>query len=175
MGPILETADTQQIYRLLCWVLFSSRLTLGFQYLITTVIVSRGENKRLGLMKPLIIQTCLFFAASAVFGGLYAGFPNKRSAIAGDLAALYTMIIVELFGTIGISSVWRKLSFRATHIVERLGLLGLIIIGEGVIGLTKTTTRIMGRLGVYFEGCAMIFAIVLILVRHGCLHIRVFD
>jgi low temperature requirement protein LtrA len=101
-----------------------------------------------------------------VFGGLYAGFPNKRSAIAGDVGAMYGMIIVELFGTIAISSTWRKLSFRATHIVERLGLLGLIIIGEGVIGTTKTTTRIMGRLGVYFEGCALIFAIVLILVGH---------
>jgi len=101
-----------------------------------------------------------------VFGGLYAGFPNKRSAIAGDVGAMYGMIIVELVGTIAISSTWRKLSFRATHVVERLGLLGLIIIGEGVIGTTKTTTRIMGRLGVYLEGCAMIFAIILILVGH---------
>jgi low temperature requirement protein LtrA len=103
-----------------------------------------------------------------VFGGLYAGFPNKRSAIAGDIGAMYGMIAVELFGTIAISSVWRKLSFRATHIAERLGLLGLIIIGEGVIGTTKTTTRLMGRLGVYFEGCALIFAIILILVSFPC-------
>ncbi|KAF2688788.1 hypothetical protein K458DRAFT_243114, partial [Lentithecium fluviatile CBS 122367] len=164
VAPDPEKSTPHWIYRLLCWVLFSSRLTLAVQYAVTTVILSRGKNKRLQLLKPLALQTAIFSAASMVFGGLYAGFPNKRSAIAGDIGAMYGMILVELFGTIGVSSVWRKLSFRATHVAERLGLLGLIIIGEGVIGTTKTTTRIMGRLGVYFEGCALIFAIILILM-----------
>jgi low temperature requirement protein LtrA len=37
-----------------------------------------------------------------------------------------------------VSSVWRILSFKESHMAERLSLLTMIIIGEGVIGSTKT-------------------------------------
>lgn len=37
-----------------------------------------------------------------------------------------------------VSSKWRMLSFKESHIAERLSLLTMIIIGEGVIGSTKT-------------------------------------
>jgi low temperature requirement protein LtrA len=36
-----------------------------------------------------------------------------------------------------ISSFWRMLSFKESHLNERLALLTIIIIGEGVIGVTK--------------------------------------
>lgn len=139
---------------------------MGVQYLITTIFCSTRNNRRLQLTLPLAMYTMLFFGAAAVFAGLYAGFPNKHTAVAGDISALYVVIILELVGNIAISSFWGKLSFKATHIAERLGLLGLIIIGEGVIGTTKTVTRIMGRNGVYFEGCAQIFCILAILVSN---------
>jgi low temperature requirement protein LtrA len=44
---------------------------------------------------------------------------------------------------IAISCVWRVVSFRHTHLVERIGLLTLIIMGEGIIGLSTSVSTIL--------------------------------
>jgi low temperature requirement protein LtrA len=41
-----------------------------------------------------------------------------------------------------IAIIWRILSFKYTHLVERLQLLTLIIIGEGIIGMVKSVSCI---------------------------------
>lgn len=41
-----------------------------------------------------------------------------------------------------IAMIWRIVSFKYTHIVERLQLLTLIIIGEGIIGMIKSVACI---------------------------------
>jgi low temperature requirement protein LtrA len=51
-------------------------------------------------------------------------------------------IIVEVIAVIGVSSRWRIVSFKQTHLVERVGLLTLIILGEGIIGLTVSVTYV---------------------------------
>lgn len=55
------------------------------------------------------------------------------------------VMLLEGTSTIVISSFWRMLSFKATHLVERMGLLTLIVIGEGAIGVTKTVSKLMGK------------------------------
>lgn len=151
---------------MLCWTLFLSRIWLALQYLVTALFCSSRKNRYLGLTVPLVANTFVFLLAAAVYGGLYAGFSEPRSNLAGFIAAIYVVIGFEFVGTLSISCIWRKLSFKATHIAERLSLLGLIIIGEGVIGTTKTIIRIMGKNGVYVEGVSLIFCIILILVSH---------
>lgn len=37
---------------------------------------------------------------------------------------------------------FRVISFKHTHLVERVGLLSLIIMGEGIVGLTKSVACI---------------------------------
>ena len=106
----------------------------------------------------------LFLSIAGVFGGLLGGFSNVRTNLTGVLIGVYVVLTLEFFGTLTISMIWRKLSFKATHIGERLGLLGLIIIGEGVIGTTKTIVRTMGKNGPTYEASAQIFCIILILV-----------
>jgi low temperature requirement protein LtrA len=101
---------------------------------------------------------------AAVFGGFFGGFYNLKMNVTAVLIAVYEVLTVEFFGTLAISMTWRKLSFKATHIGERLGLLGLIIIGEGVIGTSKTIVRTMGKNGPTFDASAQIFCIILILV-----------
>ena len=44
---------------------------------------------------------------------------------------------------IAFSCYWRVVSFRHTHLVERIGLLTLIIMGEGIIGMTKSVSTIL--------------------------------
>lgn len=50
---------------------------------------------------------------------------------------------MEALAVISVSCCWRSISFRYTHLVERVGLLTLIIMGEGIIGLTKSVSTIL--------------------------------
>jgi low temperature requirement protein LtrA len=49
----------------------------------------------------------------------------------------WILLPIEAIAVITISSFWRMLSFKESHLNERLSLLTIIIIGEGVIGVTK--------------------------------------
>jgi len=55
----------------------------------------------------------------------------------------YVVVIAEALAMIAISCVWRVVSFRHTHLVERIGLLTLIIMGEGIIGLATSVSTIL--------------------------------
>jgi low temperature requirement protein LtrA len=122
------------------------------------------KHRKHRLTLPLALNALLFLCMAAVFGGFFGGFYNPNINITAILIAVYAVLTVEFFGTLAISMMWRKLSFKATHIGERLGLLDLIIIGEGVIGTSKTIVRMMGKKGPTFDASAQIFCIVLISV-----------
>lgn len=62
---------------------------------------------------------------------------NSKSISLGHIA-WYVILFVEAIAVLTVSSIWRMLSFKETHMNERLSLLTMIIIGEGVIGVTKT-------------------------------------
>jgi low temperature requirement protein LtrA len=111
-----------------------------------------------------VLNALLFLCVVAVFGEFFGGFYNPNMNITAILIAVYAVLTVEFFGTLAISMTWRKLSFKATHIGERLGLLGLIIIGEGVIGTSKTIVRTMGKNGPTLDASAQIYCTILILV-----------
>jgi low temperature requirement protein LtrA len=53
------------------------------------------------------------------------------------------VVVAEALAIIAISCVWRVVSFRHTHLVERIGLLTLIIMGEGIIGLATSVSTIL--------------------------------
>lgn len=52
------------------------------------------------------------------------------------------VIIVEAIAVVAISSLWRVVSVKHTHLVGRVGLLTLIVMGEGIIGMTKAVTYV---------------------------------
>ena len=53
------------------------------------------------------------------------------------------MVVVEALAIIAISCVRRVVSFKHTHLVERIGLLTLIIMGEGIMGLGTSVSTIL--------------------------------
>jgi len=55
----------------------------------------------------------------------------------------YVVVCVEALAVITISCIWRVVSFKRTHLVERIGLLTLIIMGEGILGMTKSVSLII--------------------------------
>ena len=56
---------------------------------------------------------------------------------------VYIILAVEAVAIIFVSSVWKVVSFKHTHLVERAGLLTLIVIGEGILGLTKAVAYVL--------------------------------
>jgi low temperature requirement protein LtrA len=46
---------------------------------------------------------------------------------------------------IGLSSKWKVLGFKRTHLVERMSLLTLYILGEGVIDVLKSVGKVRIR------------------------------
>ncbi|CAO2653794.1 Nn.00g032050.m01.CDS01 [Neocucurbitaria sp. VM-36] len=159
-----HAATPHWIYRVSCFALLLSRAWLALQYLVTAIMCTSRNHRKLRLTLPLALNSLLFLSIAAVFGGLLGGFSNVRTNLTGVLIGVYVVLTLEFFATLTISMIWRKLSFKATHIGERLALLGLIIIGEGVIGTTKTIVRTMGKNGPTFEASAQVFCIILILV-----------
>lgn len=53
------------------------------------------------------------------------------------------MLTFTLLVMIGISSNWRSISFKGTHIMQRMSLLSLIILGEGIIVITKAISKVV--------------------------------
>ena len=100
-----------------------------------------------------------------VFGAMTPAFRTDDTPAKYIHVLWYVVIMIESIGIVAISCCWRMLSFKKTHFVERMGLLTLIVIGEGAIGVTKTVGRVMGKSGVDVEGCFLIMCIILVLVR----------
>jgi low temperature requirement protein LtrA len=116
-------------------------------------------------MNPLALNALLSLCIADVFGGPLAGFSKLQKNITGVLAGVYVVIVIEFLGPLTVSMIWWQLSFKAAHVGERLGLLDLIIIGRGLIRLTKTIVRAMGKNGHTIGDAAQEFYVILILVR----------
>jgi len=67
---------------------------------------------------------------------------------------------------------WRMVSFKTTHLIQRMGLLTLIIIGEGIIGLCETMNQIIQGYGWTSASTGHAIACVLALVSQQCLALR---
>ena len=107
----------------------------------------------------------LYLLAAGVFGAMTPAFKDGDTTRRGVYVVWYIVMVIESVAVIAISSIWRMLSFKKTHLMERMSLLTLIVIGEGAIGVTKTVSRLMGKYGLEFEGCALIMAVIILLVR----------
>ena len=133
---LVKGAQALQAFQTLSIILMVSRLILLAQYGLVLFHL-RGHKKT---WAPLFIHMLVLFVAAMIFLGLYFSF-GKNS---GDnsLIAWYVVISLEACVILLISGKYKFLSFRKTCIVERLGLLTLIILGEGVIGLCSSIQKV---------------------------------
>jgi low temperature requirement protein LtrA len=119
-----------------------SRIVLGLQYLLVMWHVRKYQKTKVGL---LLLAASNFVAATVYLGVTlfvtiifispstcsYASsaFGDKNSTA---YRSFYVMAIFEIATNIIVSSNW-KLTFKDTHLVQRMSLLTLIILGEGVM------------------------------------------
>ncbi|KAK7709226.1 hypothetical protein SLS57_008761 [Botryosphaeria dothidea] len=149
-----------QIFRILCIMLFVSRLLLAVQYSVACFFINRKVK---GLGFPLGLTITTFTLCGGAYYSMVPAFSETSGNGLGIYYVWYIIIGIEVAVVIGTASIWRKLSFKKTHLMERMGLLTLIIIGEGAIGVTKTVAKLMSKSGLTFEGCFLVICIVLIL------------
>lgn len=91
---------------------------------------------------PLLAHIGVLFVAAMIYLGLFFSFGKAVSD--SGLIAWYITIGFESAVILLVSGRTSFLSLRRTAIVERLGLLTLIILGEGIIGLCGS----VGKVGV---------------------------
>jgi low temperature requirement protein LtrA len=107
----------------------------------------------------------VIYALSAIaFGAMTPAFQQEEKAHRGFYTVWYAVMGFESVAVIAISCFWKMLSFKKTHLMERMSLLTLIVIGEGAIGATKTVSRMMGKSGLDVESCFLVMCIITLLV-----------
>lgn len=126
--------------------LMASRLALGIQYGVASIYAFRLFKK--GIL-PLMIHTLVMLFAAAAYLGLYFAVrptdpanPASSPPHPNTYLAWYGIIFIEVVAVMFSSSKWSVVSFKRTHLVERLGLLTLIILGEGIIVMLKAVNSV---------------------------------
>ncbi|KAF7186245.1 hypothetical protein HII31_12320 [Pseudocercospora fuligena] len=132
-------------------VLMASRLILVLQYFQTGIFISKYKETRM----PMLLLLALYAIAAIIYGSLAATFkisnvdahadPNWKShnhSSNKGWVAWYLVGFAECILATAISCKWRKIGYKGTHLVQRMSLLTLIIIGEGIITLTKSCQTI---------------------------------
>ncbi|KAF2486405.1 bacterial low temperature requirement A protein-domain-containing protein [Neohortaea acidophila] len=121
-------------------ILMASRLILVCQYIQSLFFMRHFKRTRL----PMVLIASTYSIAAVVYLGLFWSFhPSADGSQNNSFIAWYVVAIMETALVTTISCIWRHISFKGTHLVQRMSLLTLIILGEGVIGLAERCSAIV--------------------------------
>ena len=138
-------------YKAFGLILLVSRFTLFCQYGVTLLYAKKYKKTVI----PLALIMASTLIAAILYGALSATFPKVKwvSDGLGNLIvkkqenntyiAWYVIGLSEIILTVTVSCVWRVISFKGTHMVQRMTLLSLIILGEGIIVICKSISKII--------------------------------
>lgn len=144
-------------FRALSIILMASRLVLVVQYSAIAWFVRAHRQ----IWVPMLLTIVTLFLSAIVYLGVFFAFRLDRQT--NVYVIWYIAAVFESLVLLSISSFWRFLSFKGTPLVERLGLLTLIILGEGVIGMTKAINKIAQGFGWTSSSIGQIISVILIL------------
>ncbi|KAF4547515.1 Hypothetical protein D9617_41g062660 [Elsinoe fawcettii] len=152
-------------FKSLTIIMMASRLVLVLQYL-QALFLTRKQTETI---LPMSLIAGTEFIAAMVYFGLFFSF---HSLHANAYLTWYAVAFLETAICTAVSSVWRTISFKGTHLVQRMSLLTLIILGEGIIGLAKKCqTIVKGQIFGFTSGTiANIICCVLIIYLLFLLH-----
>lgn len=117
-------------------ILAISRLCLSVEYSSILWHIRAYKKQRL----PMLIQIGVAFFASMVYLGTTFRFRDHNSNV---FIIWYVMAGVELFLTFAIANKWPVLSFEGTHLMKRMGLLTIIILGDGIIVVAQNVVTMV--------------------------------
>lgn len=145
-GQEIPTSD-YKIYKAFGLILMVSRLTLFCQYGVTLFYTKQYKKT----VVPIMMVMAWTLLAAILYGGLTPLFPGKLLGKDGAellrksnvYIAWYIIALSETILTVTVSCVWRIISFKGTHMVQRMSLLTLIVLGEGIIVICKSISKIV--------------------------------
>jgi low temperature requirement protein LtrA len=154
-GPSLSS------FKALTLILMASRFVIVLQYLQSLWFTKNWKQTRL----PMLVIAGTYFVAGFIYLGLFFTFQDNESGENHTYLVWYVLAFLETMIATGVSSYWRVISFKGTHLVERMSLLTLIILGEGVMGLAERCQKIVKSDMLVFDSTTIgnIVAAVLIL------------
>jgi low temperature requirement protein LtrA len=158
IGPQWKPGQEQgdyHIYKAFGLILMVSRFTLLLQYGVT-LFYTRKYKKTIVPLAIIMVSTLV---AAILYGALTPLFPDTKlgTNVMGSYMimqksnayiAWYVIGISETLLTVSVSCIWRIISFKGTHMVQRMSLLTLIILGEGIIVICKSISKIIKN---YFQ------------------------
>ncbi|KAL4774011.1 nineteen complex-related protein 2-domain-containing protein [Aspergillus nidulans var. acristatus] len=124
-------------FQSLSLMLGGSRLLLSVQYIVSTVLI----RKRMSCAsKGLYFIAAALLVSSLVHFGMYFAF-GEDSAHSYVWTVWFVLFWVEMWTVFATSCITPDIGFQDTPLNVRMGLLTLIIIGEGVISVTRLVNK----------------------------------
>ncbi|KAK2675654.1 Low temperature requirement A [Fusarium oxysporum f. sp. vasinfectum] len=117
-------------------ILMVSRLCLAVEYGSILWHVRKYKKQVL----PMMLQIGLNFALAMIYLGVTFRFTDHNSNV---FMTWYVLAGVELILTFAIAYIYPVLSFQGTHLMKRIGLLTVIIVGDGIITISKSVVTIV--------------------------------
>ncbi|RKL49340.1 hypothetical protein BFJ72_g799 [Fusarium proliferatum] len=117
-------------------ILMVSRLCLAVEYGSILWHVRKYKKQVL----PMMLQIGLNFALAMIYLGITFRFTDHNSNV---FMTWYVLAGVEVILTFAIAYIFPVLSFQGTHLMKRIGLLTVIIVGDGIITISKSVVTIV--------------------------------
>lgn len=163
-NPSATDGSNYKTLRQLTLILIVSRVILILQY--GSILFWVKGHKRI---LPPISTTMIAFTLGALINlGIFFSFKTDGSGRRAYIG-WYVVSVSEALLVFVSSSVWRSISFKRTNLNERCGLLTLIILGEGIIVLTKAVNNQVDGQSFPRSVLAQIISATLIIVLHPSL------
>ncbi|KAK2741882.1 hypothetical protein FQN57_005441 [Myotisia sp. PD_48] len=130
------------IFHALSILLAVSRLILSLEYFLTSLLLHGTMPKAARSLS--MISACLL-SASATYAGLYFVFGARTAKMGSYVWTVWWFLFAaETICVMFLSSQTPGIGFKDTYLNIRMGLLTLIIIGEGVISIARIVNRTVG-------------------------------
>ncbi|KYK59229.1 Low temperature requirement A [Drechmeria coniospora] len=127
----------QETMQAMSLILCFSRLCLAFEYGTTLWHVRKYKKARL----PLYLQIALHAIASAIYLGVTFAFTsNSRSRV---YMTWYIVSGIESLATLLLTNFSPVLSITKTHIMKRMTLMTIMIMGDGIVQVAKEVVIIV--------------------------------
>ncbi|RAL03612.1 uncharacterized protein BO80DRAFT_453263 [Aspergillus ibericus CBS 121593] len=134
-------AENVWAFQSLSLILGGSRLLLALQYTVNTIFLRR---RMMPAARGVSLIAGTQFISSLTYLLMYYAFQQQRGLSPYIWTVWFALFGVEMWVVMGTSSATPGIGLQDTHLNTRMGLLTLIIIGEGVIAVTRIVNKTVG-------------------------------
>ena len=154
-----QTGAKYGTFRKFAIILMISKIILVVQYSYILIWVKAHPK----ILRPLSIHIAALGLGAVICACLIPAFQSGVDTRA--YVGFYIVAVIEAVAVFGSSMEWRTVSFKHTNLNERVGLLTLIILGEGIIVLTKSMSYVTKGYNYSPAVIGQIISCVVIIVR----------